>query len=346
MRLPDRKTFPDVGLLRPWFGEDSKAWVWVKVKTPITGNVKEPTVVEECIRLPFNPDATFVKRCVLTAAEWMEIDRASQRGTRHRMQFVGKLISHKLFEDVSDWRDHCELPLAMPFTHSDAWTSMRAIEENARAAQPRASTTMIEAASRRVAEALERSALGISLLDWWKQRHPHESVPKELLDVPDVGMFNHPSAVKVKCPQLNERNVADVGKQMLMAAVESDLTGPFLFVHGVELDQHLDNDHYFGGMLTPFTNRQEIKNVRYVRDARHGNMVVGVKVLDVMRVDFLPGSELGLIQMTKDVAKVRIGQQVIPVQWEDAPGQLNFKVLAVMQTEFGDKGVVLAEQEG
>lgn len=317
MRLPDRKTFPDIGLLRPYFDKDGKACVTTRM-FPIG---------DECNfqhSQPFNPDAVFVKRCVLTVAEWMEIDRAAQRAARYRMRFVGKLIEHKLFEDVPDWREHRELPLAMPFTHADAWHSDKAMAMVRNEGTP-PSFTMLEAASRRVTEALEMHALGVKLERGWPQT---------------VGMFNHPNAVKVRCPKLNEHNVVTVAKLMLMKAIESSLSGPFLFVHGVELDMHLDNDCPINDSAVTIgvTNRQAVRRIGNVGKMR-------VRVLDAMRCDFLSGSEFGLIHMTKDVVNVRIGQQLIPVQWEDVPGQLSFKVLAVMRAEFGDKGVVLAEQE-
>jgi hypothetical protein len=310
--FPNRKDIPDLGLLRPYFDKEGSPSVNVR-HVHLSGLLKQP----------FDPNATIVKRCVLTVSEWMEIDRVSQRAIRYRMPFVGKLMEHKLFDEEPDWREQ-EQPWSI--THSDCWYSMREIEEAQRlGGDHKCGTTMIEAASRRVGECLEKCAIGVP--------------PLPDVDVMMDGMFGHHGSIKVKCPKLNQDNIHQVAKLMLLKAVSEGLTGPFMFAHGLDLDKHLDNDFHSGNGHEPpiFTNRQAIEDVVAVGN-KH------VKVLDVMSTPFLQ-DEFGLIQMTKDVVKVRIGQQPIVVQWTDDPKQLNFKVLAVMATEFSGKGILLAEQE-
>jgi hypothetical protein len=322
---PNRKDFPDVGLLRPYFDD---------MDLPCVTGKRHGLVC----KLPFDPNTTVVKQCVLRKEEWMEVDQTAQRAARYRMQFVGKLLYHKLFDDEPGWRDDVDHP--MPFTHADAWLLSKLLCESRNLNEP-LSFTMIEVASRRIAECLEQSALGVDAVDLWQRCHPNDpNLPQQLLDLPKtVGMFNHPAVVKVKCPQLSQDNIHRVAKLMLLKAVTNGLTGPFMFVHGLELDQHLDNDFRSGNGHEPpiFTNRETIKDIVAV-GSKH------VKVLDVMRSDLFQ-DEFGLIQMTKDVVKVRIGQQPTVVQWGDDEGglRLNFKALAVVQTEFSGKGIVLAD---
>lgn len=300
--LPNRKDFPNVGLLRPYFDKDGMA-----------------SVTFEESKHRFDPNATIVKRCVLTVPEWIEIEYASQRAIRYRMPFVGRLMSHKLFDEEPGWRDEMELPI----THVDAWVSTKEISECHNLGEP-LPYAMFEAASRRVAECLEQAALGVNA---------------DKFDCRCVGVFNDSSVVNVKCPKLDRHNVCQVAKLMLLKAVSEGLTGPFLFVHGMNLVPIMDDEFYHKADYSGFTNKEIIKHINSV-DGKP------VKILGVMSSPYL-WDEFGLIQMTKDVAKVRIGQYPTVVQWADSEGEMrvSFKALAVMKTEFGGNGIVLADQE-
>jgi hypothetical protein len=203
-------------------------------------------------------------------------------------------------------------------------------------------TTMGEAAGRRVAEAIEKTTIGIQTGVTYGGASTYVGGYGRASTV--YGYTNFPARItytSVTAPTATGWTANSTLKNVLAMR---DLLylhkfyGPFMLYHSNDWDQYLDNDYILtGGNVATQTLRNRLKTIEGIQDVR--------------RLDFLFGSAppagggpggdnitlgptapftLLMVQMTPDVARAVNGMDITTVQWEMLGGlELHFKVLCI-----------------
>jgi uncharacterized linocin/CFP29 family protein len=225
--------------------------------------------------------------------------------------------------------------LPLPILHKDFQFSSRQIAESRNGTTP-LDTTMAELASRRVAEEAEKLLLGLSTTYSYggatvygytnfPNRHTFNDV-----DSPEDADW-HPRKLLRTLARMKE-------------ALNNDLYyGPFVVYFSPAWDLYLDDDYFGeGANFGDITLRERLGKINGISAMR--------------TLEFLPGFQILMVQMTSDVAQAVVGMDITTVQWESQGGfLLNFKVLAMLvpflRSDFrGNTGiahaVVLDEEAG
>jgi len=221
--------------------------------------------------------------------------------------------------------------MPLPIIHSDFWFSERRLAESRSSGSP-LDTTMAEACSRRVAEMIEKTVIGVTggvsgfayggqttgvtahdtsgglgaSTVYGYTTFPHRSTKTNMT----VPTSNNPDAT-----------VDDV-LAMRNTLYGNKYYGPFMAYHSTDWDRYLDDDYFTGtfaqGLAAPAgTLRDRLKRIEGIQDVR--------------RLDFLTSTfTMILVQMTADVARAVNGMDITTVQWEENGGMKKlFKVMAI-----------------
>ena len=339
----------DAGLLRPFIDKSGKKCVMVnsgdseydeKTNThnPIANKVQVSDLVGSNLHLPVH-NATLSLR----KDQWVQMDQAVLGAARQRLRAwtdlasantfggfngMGKLMLESesisdpgeaivdmdgLSEGRSDEPQYKLNGLPLPITHSDFFFSSRKIAIGRSGGGTPLDTSMAESAGRRVAEAIEKTVIGVQAGISYGAAAEYGGTAPQV-----YGYTNHPDrTVKTNLTApTNSNGTTVVGDVLAMRELlyAAGFYGPFMLYVSTGYDQHLDNDLKSEASITTRQRLNEIDGIN------------GVK-----RLDYLTGNVMLLVQMTSDVARAVNGMNMTTVQWETKGGmQVNFKVMGIM----------------
>lgn len=279
---------------------------------------------------------------VLRKDEWIEFDQAVVDVAEERLVGAQDLMDRGLtynipngmgktqieWEEVSDMdpaeltmdgvarttNDRVEFDLAslpLPIIHRDFWLNTRAIQASRDKGEP-LDTTQATKAGRKVTEKIEdivfngtsSYAVGGSTL---------------------YGYTDYPARITYDITthwdDLSDTSTESVGEQiladvlnMIQNAVDDQYFGPYMLYVPTNWQKTLLDD---------FKKNSDKTVIQRIREL---DQIIDIKVADKLSAD-----NAVLIQMTRDVVDMVVGQDPTTVQWETNGGfRLNFKALAIM----------------
>lgn len=348
----------DTGLLRPYFDERGRQCVDVDTgrvvfneKTGRSEPVREKYLISE---LKGKVDSPVFNATSLRKDEWIEWDRAVIRAARQRLRVWADLAAANTYggfngmgkttleyeaqsdpgeamvdmEGISEARTDSPLfklrSIPLPITHSGFHISARRLAASRNSGTP-LDTTMVEAASRRVAEMIEKTTIGVEAgVTFGTDTNAHDGTSKV------YGFTNFPNRItKTDLTTPTGSNPEAVKQdviEMREALYAAGFYGPFMVYHTPAYDAFFDDDYFRTGATTGAmakTLRQRIGEI---------DGIAGVR-----RLDFWTGStyQMVLVQMTSDVARAIVGMPMTTVQWESKGGmQINWKVMCINVPQF------------
>lgn len=308
----------DVNCLRPFLGRDGRTY--------ITQNVAGKDTA-----IPVNNTTATLRH-----EDWRLIDEAVIRVAKPRLRAVGDLRAAGLtynipngmaktvlsYENVSDInpatismdglrRSQSDRPvfdivnLPLPIIHKDFRFGARELMVSRNSNTP-LDTTMIELASRRVAEEAEKLLLGTSS----SYAYGGGTV---------YGYTNFPSRMSkaMTAPTTGGWTPAVLVQQVLAMMQQSRDAyhfGPWMLYNSPAWDQYLDDD--YSAAKGDNTLRMRVKLIQGIQDVR--------------TLDYLSGYKMLLVQMSSDVVQEVIGMDMTPVSWEEQGGMdLLFKIMCI-----------------
>jgi uncharacterized linocin/CFP29 family protein len=311
-------------ILRPWLGKDGRSRV--AVWNQETGKYA-PQIVQ-------NANAT------LKYNEWRLIDDAVTRVAKERLTVVQEIRSRGLVYNLPNGMAHTILTtqrmgditpatvsmeparrserdrpefdllnLPLPIVHKDFGFTARQIAVSRNGGAP-LDTTMVELATRRVAEEVEALTLGTAGTFTFGGASVYGFVnfPQRLtysLTPPTSGSWN---------PQ---KTVNDI-LAMRQIAANNFYFGPYTLFMGTGWDTYLDSDYIVSGSIsTGGTLRERILKTNMIDK--------------IVPAYYLTGYQIVLVQMTSDVVREVVGMDATTLQWEEQGGmEINFKVMAMI----------------
>jgi Family of unknown function (DUF6260) len=313
----------DTSVLRPWIGADGKSY--------ITQNVGgKPKVVRT------NAEATLRKDA------WIAMDEAILKAAQPRLRFVADLraagltytipngmgkmtLQYERMSDINDAdismdpirfgaddRPHFDLQnLPLPVIHKDFQFSARQIQASRDSGTP-LDTTMAEMCGRKVAEGVEKFALGLfSPASYTYGRGTNQGTV--------YGATNFPYRIT----------------KTLTAPTSSGWTGSTLRTEVSNMKQLSQNKYHYGPWVLYFSTAWD----EYLDDdfKTNSDKTVRQRILeldgisDIRTLDYLTGYDCLLVEMTSEVIRLVIGLEIQTLQWDTIGGMLkNFKVLTIM----------------
>lgn len=310
----------DPGALRPYLGKKDRRFI------EVTRNGRTRKVVT-------NAPSTLRKD------EWIQLDRAVQRAARPELKMWGTLMRAGLRYDVPNAmgvtvlqsqtmteispatismdgmreseRDRPEFDLVnlpLPIIHKDFSFSLREIATSRNAGRP-IDTLVAEQAARRVAEEVEKLAIGLS----GSYSYGGGTI---------YGLTNFPArnAKVLSNPETDgtwtpSKTVAEV-LSMKQMSLDDGMRGPWTMFVSPKWDQYLDGDMY-PGELSVRTLRERLATIR--------------GITEIETLDYLTGYQVILMQRTNDVMRGVVGMDITTLQWPSGSGmKRNFKVMAIL----------------
>lgn len=197
----------------------------------------------------------------------------------------------------------------LPIVHEDFSIPMRQLSVSRNGRMPY-DTTMLERAGRRVAEAIEKLALGT----YGQTVFGNGNV---------YGLTNFPDRMTytIQSPAASgwtpDKTVNDIMHLKQLSQNTANQYGPWVLFTNTAFDEYMDRD--YSAAKGDNTLRDRIKKIQGIQD--------------VITLDFLPstGFHAILMQLSGDTMREIIGQDITTVQWPTQGGfELNFKVLGIM----------------
>lgn len=307
----------------------------------------------------------------LRKEEWLELDRVVLRAARYRLRawadlaaansyggFNGMAKTTLEYEQMSDPGEavvdmtgltpgRFDAPLfqlqglPLPITHSDFWFSSRELAESRNSGTP-LSTTMGEACGRRVAEAIEKTTIGVQT----GVTGTTNTLTGGYGLTPKVyGYTNYTPRLTyttLTTPTgLNPDNTLQDVLNMRSQLLNGKFYGPYMIYHGPSWDQYIDSDYAravvgTNSIATELTLRERLRKIEGIQDVRRLDMMFdsapstagsyGAIEYDTLLTKYT----LIMVQMTPDVAQAVNGLDITTLQWETVGGmQVNFKCLAI-----------------
>lgn len=199
-------------------------------------------------------------------------------------------------------------------------------------------TDLIEAQARRVGEMVERAALGVA--------PPVESTRTSV-----IGLVNcsHSSRIEYGPGE----DLLEVSHRMVIANENRGFYGPYVLLHGRDLDHALDSYADDKGIMT---KRHQILNIE-----RESFTSVAHPIEEVQRIDWFAkpsmpprtdfneedhSGTLVLVQMTPDVIQMIDVLSVRAVEWKDKVQVICVTSPWIKTNEQGHTGIVVARRRG
>lgn len=282
---------------------------------------------DEWIRL----DSVVIRAARSRLRAWADLSSASSFGGFNGM---GKMIlEHETMSDpgeavvdmdgLADGRTDSPKfqleGLPLPITHSDFWFSSRRLAVSRNSGTP-LSTTMGEAAGRRVAEMVEKTLIGVETGVTYGASANYGRTSSV------YGYLNFPARLTktnltVPTGSNPEAMVADI-LAMREQLYASNMYGPFMIYVSTDWDLYLDNDYArLGGNNAGTSLRKRLLEI---------DGVSGIRRLDYLTPANSHAFTMIMVQMTSDVAQAVNGMDITTVQWESQGGmRVNFKVMCI-----------------
>lgn len=213
--------------------------------------------------------------------------------------------------------------LPLPIIHKDFHFTARQIAVSRESSTP-LDTEMIELATRKVAEEMEKQLIGVS------------DVADEFAYGSGIiyGYTNFPSAITrtITAPTASGWTAVTLLNEILSMIDDSRKAfhyGPWRLYIGTSWEKYLGADYTTGYPKSVRTRLMEIEGLTAIT-----------------ALDFLTGFDLVLVQMTSDVVREVNAMNITTLQWPTQGGmQINFKVMAIMVPQLradqnGNTGIV------
>lgn len=354
--------------------------------------IKEPVRVSDMV----NNHGIFLpvwNTTLLRKEEWIELDKVVLKPARYRLKLWADLMAKVPYggfngmsksvlehENMSDPGEALvdmdglspgrnDAPqfggqgLPLPITHCDFWMSSRKLAESRNGNTP-LDTSMGEAAGRRVAETVEKTAIGVRTGISWGGLN----TALTYTNTPSVyGLINFPQRLtytSMNVPSTAassswtpEKTMQDVNEciQRLRLNKFYGGDGGFMIYHSDDWDPYLNGDYYVaktsGAVAPTKTLRSRLLEI---------DGVAGIQRLDFLfatqrDTDNGPGADVDVtlktfrmifVQLTPDVIRAVNGLDITTLQWETQGGmRLNFKVMTIQvpqirADQFGNCGVL------
>lgn len=295
------------------------------------------------------------------------IDDAVIRVGLDRLQVVGDLIEEGLTFDIGEdfwgitqvqWdeinevgyahrtmeplaRGENQLPDRRPrvipiyLTWDDFELGIRALNASRRGGAP-LDTTLVEQATRRVNEAIEDSMInGVPF-------NVFGSAVPGLLNAPNVSSYLYETAGGATTawddPSKTGAEIISDVMAMIALAQADRKNGPYNLYIPSTYELPLGRNYVEGTTTFDVTIRERLERLNF-----------GGRPLRIRQADMLPANKTVLVQMTRDVLDVVIGQQPTVISWEGPSGwDLHWVVLACVvprvKTTYSDQsGIVIAD---
>ncbi len=312
----------------------------------------------------------------LRKEEWIQLDTRVIRAARYRLRFwsdlsaacpyggfngMGKtLLEYETMSDpgeavvdmdgLSEGRTDAPTfqlqGLPLPITHSDFWFSARQLAISQNSGTP-LSTTMGEAAGRRVAEMIEKTAIGVTTGITYGGASTYVGGYGRNSSV--YGLINFTARLTktnltVPTGSNPEATLADV-LTMRDSLFLNKFYGPFMLYTSNDWDKYMDNDYARAvvgatSIATSKTLRNRLRDIEGIQDVRRLDFLFAAQLSSAsgpgtdVDASFKPG-RLVMVQMTPDVVEAVNGLDVTTVQWESVGGlRLNFKCMAIQVPRF------------
>jgi len=354
---------------RPYLDDHGKPCVTVNTgqwtvekgqKHPLRRRKRIMDLLNEGYNVPiFTLNATSMRK-----EEWIQLDAQVQMAYRQRLRLFSDLMErvpvggfngmNKLtyeYEAMSDPGEavvdmdamtdgNADSPLfklrslPLPITHSDFWYSERRLQVSRNSNTPLDKVSG-EAAGRRVAEKIERTAIGVDVgVSFGTQTvgygtHDLTSTVFGLLTYTNRLTNTTLTAPTGANPQAVLADVLDL-RQSLYDAKQY---GPYMIYHSTDWDEHLDNDYAFTNgtnwaSVPSQTLRQRIAQIG--SEDGEGKQILGVKRLDFLTPALSNAFTMIVVSMNSTVVQAVNAMDVTTVQWETLGGmRKNFKVMAI-----------------
>lgn len=234
--------------------------------------------------------------------------------------------------------------LPLPITHSGFWFGMRKLAASRNSGTP-LDTAMGEAAGRRTAEQIEKLTIGnipglvygtSTNYSRTSQVYGYTTFPTRLTKSNMTAPTN-----PAWTPETLQREI-NVCIQLLK---DRKFSGPFMVYTSNDWGPYLDGDYYAGtgsAVATSQTVRQRVRAIEGILDIRSLDFLFATKPVTNPALSTYrgPGGEgtttagnpftLLFVQMTPDVARAVIGQDLTTIQWEERGGMLlNVRVMCI-----------------
>lgn len=319
----------DVGVLRPYFKVNKK-----------TGRVIGQFMTVNDNDQPREVPLTGNANTTLRYEDWRLLDGRCQAAARQRLRLVADLrgagcqfvIGNGLAKSVlstermtdpgeaqlsmdgqrrgkNDRPEFDMVNIPLPIAHADFSMGTRQLLISRNSNTP-LDTRMAEASSRRVAETIEKLALGT----FGSFAYGGASL---------YGLTNFPNRITatVTAPTATAWTPATTVTQVLamrQASVDKMNYGPWVLYVSTGWDQYLDRDYTLTGGNNPHqTLRERLAKI---------DGITAIKSLD-----FLTGYQMLLVQQVSETIRMVIGLDITTVQWASGDGmEQNFKVMAIM----------------
>lgn len=208
--------------------------------------------------------------------------------------------------------------LPLPITHSDFNYGSRELAVSRNSGTP-LSDHSAEAASRRVAESVEKTTIGVTTGITYGGGSSTPTYGRASTVFGYTNFTNRVTRTTNTVPTGNnpEVTVADV-LAMRQSLYNVNHKGPYMLYHSTDWDLYLDNDYArLGGNNASMTLRNRLRSIEGIQDVR--------------RLDYLTNTfTLLLVEMDKRTAQAVNGLPITTIQWPSKGGfQQNFKVLCI-----------------
>ncbi len=239
--------------------------------------------------------------------------------------------------------------IPLPITHSDFWFSSRVLATSRNRGTP-LDTTMGEAATRRVAEMIEKTTIGTNTGITYGGKNTASSYGRTSKVYGYTNFTNRLTYTSIPTPDgTNAAAVVTAVLAMRTLLYNNKFFGPFMLYHSNDWDRWLDADYILvGGNVATQTLRQRLEGIEGISGVRRLDFMFGTAPTyqnEASRYDNLNPYTMVLVQMTPDVARAINGQDITTIQWESQGGmRLNFKVMAIQVPQlradnYGNAGI-------
>lgn len=209
--------------------------------------------------------------------------------------------------------------IPLPIVHSDFSFSQRRIEVSRNSGTP-VSTTMGEAAMRRVAEMVERITIGTETGMTYGTQTSGYADHDGTSTVYGYTNFTHRvTKTDLTTPTGSNPEAIKTDVQEMIETMQTNgYYGPYVLYHSTGYSQYLNDDYFRTGSTSA---------VRTVRE----RLMELEGLSDIRRLDYLTsGYQLVLVQMDSDVAEGINGMDFTTVQWVEKGGlSVHFKVMCI-----------------
>jgi len=218
--------------------------------------------------------------------------------------------------------------IPIPITHSDFKFEQRRIDTS-RNRGSNIDTTMAEAAGRRIAEMVEKTAIGIVTGMSYGAGSQYASTPTI------YGMKNHPDrATKTDITDPSSgtswtpNTLYNEVLTMIDLLNQDNYMGPFVLYYSTDWGPYMNRVFSTeGGNHPGETTRTMLMKIEEIKDVRKIGLATPTNLSSTFN--------LWLVQMTSDVARAVIGMDVRTVQWPSKGGlEQNFKVMCMYVPQY------------